>query len=84
VTDDLVDARGERLRRSGAQYLVRQSYRWTGVGARVPKGALVHALRHTMATRLEISDVAATASLDMVRDQGPIRDLGFSAVSSAG
>jgi hypothetical protein len=33
---------------------------------------------------MQISDVAATASLDMVRDQGPIRDLGFSAVSSAG
>jgi integrase len=46
-----VDTHGERLRRGGAQYLVRQSYRWAGVGARVPKGALVHALRHTMATR---------------------------------
>ena len=34
-----VDGRGERLRRGGAQYLVRQSYRWAGVGARVPKGA---------------------------------------------
>jgi integrase len=44
----------------------------------------MHSLRHTLATRLKISDVAATASLDMVRDQGPIRDLGFSAVSSAG
>jgi integrase/recombinase XerD len=42
---------GERLQRGGAQYLVRQSYRWAGVGARVPKGALVHVLRHTMATR---------------------------------
>lgn len=47
-----VDGHGERLRRGGAQYLVRQSYRWAGVGTRVPKGALVHALRHTMATRL--------------------------------
>jgi integrase len=43
-----------------------------------------HRLRHTLACQLEISDVATTASLDMVRDQGPIRDLGFSAVSSAG
>ena len=32
-----VDGNGERLRRGGAQYLVRQSYRWAGVGARVPK-----------------------------------------------
>jgi integrase len=43
-----------------------------------------HRFRHTLGTRMKISDVAATASLDMVRDQGPIRDLGFSAVSSAG
>ena len=47
-----VDGHGERLQRGGAQYLVRQSYRSAGIGARVPKGALVHALRHTMATRL--------------------------------
>jgi integrase/recombinase XerD len=47
-----VDRRGERLRRGGAQYLVRSAYRTAGVGASVPKGALVHALRHTMATRL--------------------------------
>jgi integrase len=54
----------------------------------VAKSALprirLHDLRHTHASVLQISDVAATASLDMVRDQGPIRDLGFSAVSSAG
>jgi integrase/recombinase XerD len=55
-----VDVRGERLQRGGAQYLVRQSYRWAGVGARVPKGALVHALRHTMATRLAEDGASAS------------------------
>jgi site-specific recombinase XerD len=50
----------DRLRRGGAQYLVRQSYRWAGVGARVPKGALVHALRHTMATRLAEDGASAS------------------------
>jgi site-specific recombinase XerD len=40
--------------------MVRQSYRWAGIGARVPKGATVHALRHTMATRL--AEVGANAS----------------------
>ena len=55
-----VDGHGERLRRGGAQYLVRQSYRWAGVGARVPKGALVHALRHTMATRLAEDGASAS------------------------
>ncbi len=35
-----VDGHGERLRRGGAQYLVRQSYRWAGIGARVPEGSV--------------------------------------------
>jgi integrase/recombinase XerD len=55
-----VDRSGERLRRGGAQYLVRSAYRSAGVGASVPKGALVHALRHTMATRL--AEEGASAS----------------------
>ena len=55
-----VDGHGERLQRGGAQYLVRQSYRWAGIGARVPKGALVHALRHTMATRLAEDGASAS------------------------
>jgi integrase/recombinase XerD len=55
-----VDSHGERLQRGGAQYLVRQSYRCAGVGARVPKGALVHALRHTMATRLAEDGASAS------------------------
>ncbi len=55
-----VDPHGDRLQRGGAQYLVRQSYRWAGVGARVPKGALVHALRHTMATRLAEDGASAS------------------------
>ena len=55
-----VDRHGQRLRRGGAQYLVEQSYRAAGVGARVPKGALVHALRHTLATRLAEDGATAT------------------------
>ena len=39
---------------------MRQSYRWAGAGARVPKGALVHALRHTMATRLAEDGASAS------------------------
>jgi site-specific recombinase XerD len=55
-----LDHHGERLQRGGAQYLVRQSYRWAGIGARVPKGASVHALRHTMATRLAEDGASAS------------------------
>ncbi len=47
-----VDHRGEPLRRGGLQYLVRQSLRAAGVSDRVRSGAMVHALRHTFATRL--------------------------------
>lgn len=55
--------------------------------ARVRAGlghATCHELRHTCLTRLQISDVAPTASFDVVRDQGPIRVLGFSTVAAAG
>ncbi|SDP90808.1 integrase/recombinase XerD [Actinopolyspora xinjiangensis] len=47
-----VNHRGEPLRRGGLQYLVRQSLRAAGVSDRVRRGAMVHALRHTFATRL--------------------------------
>ncbi|MBW6435762.1 tyrosine-type recombinase/integrase [Actinoplanes hulinensis] len=48
----LVDRRGEPLRRGGLQYLVRSCYQRAGIGDRVPRGAQLHALRHTFATRL--------------------------------
>lgn len=48
----LVDNRGQGLRRGGLQYLVKQCYRHAGVHDRVARGTLVHALRHTFATRL--------------------------------
>lgn len=55
-----VDHHGEPLRRGGLQYLVRQSLRAAGVSDRVRSGAMVHALRHTFATRL--AEDGATAS----------------------
>ncbi|MFI5930541.1 tyrosine-type recombinase/integrase [Actinoplanes sp. NPDC051494] len=52
--DDLlfVDRHGLPLRRGGLQYLVQSCYRRAGVSDRVPRGAQLHALRHTFATRL--------------------------------
>ena len=55
-----VDTRGEPLQRGGLRYLVDQAMRAAGVGDRRSPGALVHALRHTYATRL--ADDGATAS----------------------
>ena len=48
----LVDRRGTPLRRGGLQYLVESCYRRAGITDRVPRGAQLHALRHTFATRL--------------------------------
>jgi site-specific recombinase XerD len=48
----LVDRRGAPLRRGGLQYLVESCYRRAGITDRVPRGAQLHALRHTFATRL--------------------------------
>ncbi|HEX5598248.1 MAG TPA: tyrosine-type recombinase/integrase [Micromonosporaceae bacterium] len=48
----LVDRHGEPLRRGGLQYLVHSCYRRAGITDRVPRGAQLHALRHTFATRL--------------------------------
>jgi site-specific recombinase XerD len=55
-----VDRKGARLRPGGAHYLVAQCYRHAGVGARVPRGALVHALRHTFGTRLAEDGASAS------------------------
>ena len=55
-----VDRRGDRLKRGGAHYLVERSYQAAGLGNRVPAGAMVHALRHTYATRLAEDGASAT------------------------
>jgi integrase/recombinase XerC len=48
----LLDRQGAPLRRGGLQYLVASCYRRAGITDRVPRGAQLHALRHTFATRL--------------------------------
>jgi integrase/recombinase XerC len=48
----LVDRRGAPLQRGGLQYLIQSCYRRAGVSDRVPRGAQLHVLRHTFATRL--------------------------------
>jgi integrase/recombinase XerD len=55
-----VDLRGQRMRVGAAQYLVDQCFRQAGIGASVPRGALVHAMRHMFATRLAEDGATAT------------------------
>jgi len=42
--------KGEAMRRGGLSHLIAGLYDQAGIRAQVPKGALVHALRHTFAT----------------------------------
>lgn len=58
----LVDRQGEPLRRGGLQYLAESCYRRAGIVDRVPRGARLHALRHTFATRLA-EDGASAAEI---------------------
>lgn len=61
-----VDGRGSRLTRNQLQYLVRQCYRHSGVADRVERGALVHALRHTFATRLGQAGASAMEIMELL------------------
>ncbi len=70
----LVDTRGRPLRRGGLQYLVQQCYKHAGVGDRVARGTLVHALRHTFATRLAEDGASVTEIM---------RLLGHSSITSS-
>ncbi|WP_017611732.1 tyrosine-type recombinase/integrase, partial [Nocardiopsis salina] len=70
----LVDNRGRGLRRGGLQYLVQQCYRHAGVHDRVARGTLVHALRHTFATRLAEDGASVTEIMHL---------LGHASVSSS-
>ena len=58
------DRRGEPIGRGALEYLVSSCFRRAGLHDRVPRGASLHALRHTFATRL--AEDGATASEIMV------------------
>lgn len=57
-----VDLHGDPLRRGGLRYLVDTAMRQAGVGDQRHPGALVHAMRHTFATRLA-EDGASAAEI---------------------
>lgn len=53
----IVDRTGNRMERGALQYLVKKVYVTAGVEASRARGALVHATRHTTATRLAESGI---------------------------
>ncbi len=74
-TKVFVDSRGRQLSVDQVKYLIERLYVRAGLRARVPKGALVHALRHTFATSalqagadvVELQTLLGHASLDTTR-----------------
>jgi len=70
-----VDVRGRRLSADQVKYLIERLYVRAGLRARVPAGAMVHALRHTFATSaleagadvVELQTLLGHASLDTTR-----------------
>jgi integrase/recombinase XerD len=71
-----LSATGEAL---CAEWLTRTVRAYVKAGAPAKKGSC-HLFRHSAATLIQMSD-ARTASFGMVRDQEPIRVLGFAACS---
>ena len=75
ATPLLVDVRGRRLSVDQVRYLIERLYVRAGIRARVPPGALVHALRHTFATSalqagadvVELQELLGHASLETTR-----------------
>ncbi|HSH58476.1 MAG TPA: tyrosine-type recombinase/integrase [Acidimicrobiales bacterium] len=75
ATPLFVDVRGRGLSVDQVKYLIERLYVRAGLRARVPAGALVHALRHTFATSaleagadvVELQTLLGHASLDTTR-----------------
>lgn len=61
-----VDLRGDPLRRGGLQYLVKSAMRAAAVNDLRSPGALVHALRHTYATRLAEDGASASEIMKLL------------------
>jgi len=79
----LVDRQGGPLRRGGLQYLVRSCYRRAGLSDRVPRGAQLHALRHTFATRLAQDGANASEIMRLMGHASLATSQGYIEVTAA-
>jgi integrase/recombinase XerC len=78
-----VDRHGAPLRRGGLQYLVESCFRRAGVTDRVPRGAQLHALRHTFATRLAEDGANASEIMRLLGHASLTTSQNYIEVSSA-
>lgn len=79
----LVDRRGVPLQRGGLQYLVQSCFRRAGVSDRVPRGAQLHALRHTFATRLAEDGANASEIMRLLGHASLTTSQGYIEVTAA-
>jgi site-specific recombinase XerD len=83
-TDPLfVDRTGERMHIGALQYLVELVYRDAGVNASRARGALVHALRHTAATRLVERGATAVELMDFLGHRSLSTSQGYLSATAA-
>ncbi|GID92160.1 tyrosine-type recombinase/integrase [Amorphoplanes digitatis] len=78
-----LDRRGRPLRRGGLQYLVESCYRRAGIADRVPRGAQLHALRHTFATRLAEDGANASEIMRLLGHASLTTSQGYIEVTAA-
>jgi site-specific recombinase XerD len=83
-TDPLfVDRAGDRMQIGALQYLVELVYRDAGVNASRARGALVHALRHTAATRLVERGATAVELMDFLGHRSLSTSQGYLSATAA-
>jgi integrase/recombinase XerC len=78
-----LDRKGAPLRRGGLQYLVESCYRRAGIADRVPRGAQLHALRHTFATRLAEDGANASEIMRLLGHASLTTSQGYIEVTAA-
>ena len=78
-----VDRAGERMQIGSLQYLVELVYRDAGVNASRARGALVHALRHTAATRLVERGATAVELMDFLGHRSLSTSQGYLSATAA-
>jgi integrase/recombinase XerC len=78
-----VDRNGAPLQRGGLQYLVQSCYRRAGIADRVPRGAQLHALRHTFATRLAEDGANASEIMRLLGHTSLTTSQGYIEVTAA-
>jgi site-specific recombinase XerD len=79
----LLDRKGQPMRRGALQYLVRSCYRRAGITDRVPRGAQLHALRHTFATRLAEDGANASEIMRLLGHASLTTSQGYIEVTAA-